>query len=550
MDPLLRPDDIAIGQLRIRGPAVQQQRLQQELTLNSWPRAAGESWVFIRQLSVKAPAQRLSRELIQLTRQKLDKAKAPGAQSDAVRFNNLAELLAYLLSDLAHGRAAHCWYWQRWSNLFSLTPSRALHHLLSAHLTDLAVISSQLQKLKMLDDVWLRLNDADAEQLLTEFSWKLGIRLTNLSDEIPPHEITTIPEISISLLQPLFVRWQSLFKQIEHESPHYLLALLIIALEAAPLVLHHAPSALMRYLQQRQRQFSMSATQDDTQQLIDPARINSDAEKSADAAPLSAKKTALIDSDSYSVYSMPELNKLTQDNQSVPSTPASLEQQSSEERAQKKTEAQRLVPTPTAIPHGVASNEHDIVNKESDVKLTLNNDVHESVTVDDHAAQITSSSSETEQTVIHTQQGGLFYCLNFLNRTECQTILAEHWRELPDGWGWLYRLGQTLQLDQDDPVVDFLCLQLGLDTRQELEQLAELPAAAELNELARRWYAKAEVWNSELLRLDATIEFSPSHVDIRTTINNVQLPVRLAGLDINPGWLPWLGKVVSFHYDI
>jgi hypothetical protein len=28
----------------------------------------------------------------------------------------------------------------------------------------------------------------------------------------------------------------------------------------------------------------------------------------------------------------------------------------------------------------------------------------------------------------------------------------------------------------------------------------------------------------------------------------VRLPVRLAGLDINPGWVPWLGRVVTFHY--
>jgi hypothetical protein len=32
-------------------------------------------------------------------------------------------------------------------------------------------------------------------------------------------------------------------------------------------------------------------------------------------------------------------------------------------------------------------------------------------------------------------------------------------------------------------------------------------------------------------------------------MNAIRLPVRLAGLDINPGWLPWLGRVVSFHYD-
>jgi hypothetical protein len=24
--------------------------------------------------------------------------------------------------------------------------------------------------------------------------------------------------------------------------------------------------------------------------------------------------------------------------------------------------------------------------------------------------------------------------------------------------------------------------------------------------------------------------------------------IRRAGLDIDPGWVPWLGRVVSFHY--
>ncbi len=550
MEQALRPDDIAIGQLRIRGPAVQQQRLQQEIALTSWPRAHGESWVFIRQLSVKAPAQRLSRELTQLTRDKLDKAKSPGAHNDAIRFNNLAELLAYLLSDLAHGRAAHCWYWQRWSTLFPLAPSAALRHLLSEYLTDLPAISSQLHQLKMLEDVWLRMSDADTEQLLTEFSWKLGIRLTRLSDELPADEITTIPEISTRLLQPLFARWQSLFKQLEHESPHYCLALLIIALEAAPLALHHAPAALIRYLDQRQRQFSTPATYDDAQLLIEPARLKTDAEKSSHGTMPGSEQTALIASESHSVDLASNANNLRQDKQNILSTQASSAQQGSDAQAQEKTDEQTPLPTPASISPEVVSSDQDVVTKEIDVEPTLHNDVRESVAAEDHAAKTTSSSSETEQTVIHTQQGGLFYCLNFLNRPECQTILAEHWRELPDGWGWLYRLGETLQLDQHDPVVDFLCLQLGFDTRQALEQLAPLPAADELNALAQRWYAKTEVWSSELLRLDATIEFSPNHVDIHTTINNVQLPVRLAGLDINPGWLPWLGKVVSFHYDI
>jgi hypothetical protein len=31
-------------------------------------------------------------------------------------------------------------------------------------------------------------------------------------------------------------------------------------------------------------------------------------------------------------------------------------------------------------------------------------------------------------------------------------------------------------------------------------------------------------------------------------MSSVRLEIRLAGLDLDPGWVPWLGRVVSFHY--
>jgi hypothetical protein len=149
----------------------------------------------------------------------------------------------------------------------------------------------------------------------------------------------------------------------------------------------------------------------------------------------------------------------------------------------------------------------------------------------------------------HTDQGGLLYLLNVLNRSEMQSLMEKWWQQLPNGWGWLYRLGQELQLDETDPITSFLATQLGFDHRTELEQLPPLPARTELLELVGRWYGRAALWQPGLLLLTARIHFTPSHVDMHLPLSAVQLPVRLAGLDINPGWLPWLGRVVTFHYD-
>ncbi len=40
-----------------------------------------------------------------------------------------------------------------------------------------------------------------------------------------------------------------------------------------------------------------------------------------------------------------------------------------------------------------------------------------------------------------------------------------------------------------------------------------------------------------------------SHVDLVMPLDGASLPVRLAGLDFDPGWLPAYGRVVQFHYE-
>jgi len=38
-------------------------------------------------------------------------------------------------------------------------------------------------------------------------------------------------------------------------------------------------------------------------------------------------------------------------------------------------------------------------------------------------------------------------------------------------------------------------------------------------------------------------------IEIHLSLNDVRLDVRRAGLDLDPGWLRWLGAVVSFVYE-
>jgi hypothetical protein len=51
-----------------------------------------------------------------------------------------------------------------------------------------------------------------------------------------------------------------------------------------------------------------------------------------------------------------------------------------------------------------------------------------------------------------------------------------------------------------------------------------------------------------LLRRTGTVEATRSHVDVWMELDQATLPVRIAGLDANPGWVPELARVVTFHF--
>jgi hypothetical protein len=89
------------------------------------------------------------------------------------------------------------------------------------------------------------------------------------------------------------------------------------------------------------------------------------------------------------------------------------------------------------------------------------------------------------------------------------------------------------------------------------------PLAAPLGRCPRRWLAAAvpflRRWlaealgtadggvTAELLR-PGRLHLTTTHVDAVMGLDAISLPVRLAGLDADPGWVPELGRVVKFHY--
>jgi hypothetical protein len=51
-----------------------------------------------------------------------------------------------------------------------------------------------------------------------------------------------------------------------------------------------------------------------------------------------------------------------------------------------------------------------------------------------------------------------------------------------------------------------------------------------------------------VVRRSARITADPGWVDVAFDLDQISIAVRRAGLDLDPGWVPWLGRVVRFRY--
>jgi hypothetical protein len=52
-----------------------------------------------------------------------------------------------------------------------------------------------------------------------------------------------------------------------------------------------------------------------------------------------------------------------------------------------------------------------------------------------------------------------------------------------------------------------------------------------------------------VIRRAGLISHTPGWIDVRMPVDEVDLDIRQAGLDVDPGWVPWLGTVVRYVYE-
>jgi hypothetical protein len=220
----------------------------------------------------------------------------------------------------------------------------------------------------------------------------------------------------------------------------------------------------------------------------------------------------------------------------------------------------------------------------------------EQVAAHDEPWQWRLPSFPAEQT--HSGLCGTFYLVNVVRALGFFRALDEHFRLPPvlGGWGWIELLARCLlrpSATADEPIWRLLAT---LDGREHgvpvgsgfggppVESLPEAwarlladagecppepspPLGAEPSSDLRRFLdlvvpfvrlrleatlraaGADEPLETAMFRRVGLVQVTSSHVDVRMTLDQVTLPARLAGLDASPGWVPELGRVVTFHFQ-
>lgn len=155
-----------------------------------------------------------------------------------------------------------------------------------------------------------------------------------------------------------------------------------------------------------------------------------------------------------------------------------------------------------------------------------------------------SAARVPEATAAFTRFGGLLFVLNALARLGFEPWLEAHPLEAEAGLA--LHLLRTLALAAgaapDDPILLAL-------PQPEGSAVAPQRALRLWRRTAKRWVKRhARMDLAALIERGARVEASDTHLDLFFDPAGADVEARRCGLDLDPGWVAWLGRVVRFHY--
>jgi hypothetical protein len=140
-----------------------------------------------------------------------------------------------------------------------------------------------------------------------------------------------------------------------------------------------------------------------------------------------------------------------------------------------------------------------------------------------------------------TSGAGLYFILNAVRYLRPDDDPFDPWFLAP----FLQRVAHHAGIEGSDPILRW--------TRITLDQYDH----AEIDErLLRTWILQVRRWCwrtgsisvREIVRRPGRVTLTRTDLDVSLALELADVRIRRLGLDLDPGWLPWFGRVVRFHY--
>jgi len=149
----------------------------------------------------------------------------------------------------------------------------------------------------------------------------------------------------------------------------------------------------------------------------------------------------------------------------------------------------------------------------------------------------------TRLTGAFTPCAGLFFLVPILERLAFAKFLAASPELLTIDFParLLWFIGQRVGLTADDPLA-------AVFHHEQMDDVDDSLFIA-WTTAVRRWCRRhARQGLTTLIRRPGRVHISRTHIDVSFTLAQIDVRLRRLALDVDPGWVPWMGRVVQFSY--
>lgn len=501
--------------------------LTSALSQASWPSTAPGETIFLRRVKARGNpreiAARAAANAQRLADSAVDGWSSTAKDALAVRFRTDTSLIACLLRDLLLDTADKKWFWRRWQKTLRLPTDEAITTLLAEHPLHLPAVMTQLRTTETWQPFWQQIGNSQCAALLTVVAqatgWNDAVQRARANTTSPEEQSPAANRI-VPLFDLTFLGCSS------NDSRPLLVALLTLWQQMpAVLTLPHGSQQLRILARTISGEPDVTAAQPHNQRR-GMKRHSGEAQKNA-TTPLTRRENMRAYKPLTLAYE--ELESASQTFTDTPLPRPELPPVSSRQPARHDS----------AKRNKSASSEHESA---ADTPQAGSSAHYETSTQQDREKSVLVAS-HTRGFITH--QGGLLYLLNLLNLPSVRTQLPAN---LPGaGWRWLYDIGCALGCPPEGELLAFMAQECAMQDGAELAAQSAIGPVEQLLRLGAGRFGD-EVWHANPWRIPARLIADSSHLEIHFRLNDANLAVRRVGLDITPGWLPWLGRVVSFHY--